>query len=188
MQGQQPGPGRGPERPGWPGGSPPRPTGDRHRQAGVRLAVGCALSFCALTLLVDWDAGTLTVPRALLWLTLSAGVLAVLLPERVTAGPGWLAVAGPFRRRQVRTDALVAVRQYAGASAHLVLRDDRGNRLELDPRVLTGNPLLWHELDTGVRRSLEHGTLREGADVLERLGHEIDDTIARAVLEASGLP
>lgn len=169
------------------GGGPPYPTVDRHRRADVRLATSCALGFCALTLLVDWDAETLTLPRALLWLALSAGVLAVLLPPRVAAGPGWLAVSGPVRRRRVRTDALIAVRQYAGASAHLVLCDADGHRLELDPRVLTGDPLLWHELDTGVRRSLERGTLCEGAEVWERLGHEIDDTLARAILTASGL-
>ncbi|MCX4760490.1 hypothetical protein OG562_05805 [Streptomyces sp. NBC_01275] len=166
---------------------PPHPAEDRHHRSDVRLAAGCALGFCALAFLVDWDARTLTLPRALLWLTLSAGVLAVLLPARVTAGPGWLTVRGPCHRRTVRTDALVAVRQYAGVSAHLVLRDAYGGLLELDPRVLTGSPLLWHELDTGVRRSLERGTLREGADVLERLGHEIDDTIADAVLKLSGM-
>ncbi|CAM5241091.1 hypothetical protein [Streptomyces aurantiogriseus] len=115
-------------------------------------------------------------------------MLVVLLPHRVTAGPGWLAVRGPLHRRAVRTDALTAVRQYTGVSAHLVLRDAHGHRLELDPRVLVDNPLLWHQLDTGVRRSLERGTLRQGADVLERLGHEIDDRITRAVLKASGPP
>ncbi|SHI41567.1 hypothetical protein [Streptomyces sp. 3214.6] len=183
MQGPEAGQGQGRG-----GGAPAYPTVDRRRRADVRLATGCALGFCALTFLVDWDAETLTLPRALLWLTLSAGVLAVLLPPRVAAGPGLLAVSGPVRRRQVRTDALVAVRQYAGASAHLVLSDAHGHRLELDPRVLTGDPLLWHELDTGARRSLERGTLREGAEVLERLRHEIDDPIAQAILKASGLP
>jgi hypothetical protein len=34
---------------------------------------------------------------------------------------------------------------------------------------------------------MEHGTLRQGADVLERLGHRIDDEALRAVLRASGL-
>ncbi|MFI2640780.1 hypothetical protein [Streptomyces sp. NPDC018610] len=77
--------------------------------------------------------------------------------------------------------------QYDGPSSHLVLRDAHGNRLELDPRILLANPLLWHELDTGVRRSLERGTLRQGADVLHRLGERIDDETAQAVLRASGL-
>ncbi|MGW4562735.1 hypothetical protein ACWEN3_10105 [Streptomyces sp. NPDC004561] len=45
---------------------------------------------------------------------------------------------------------------------------------------------LWHELGTGVRRSLERGTLCHGAEVLERLGHHIDDETAQAVLRASG--
>jgi hypothetical protein len=140
-----------------------------------------------MTMLVDWDADTLTAPRALLWLVLSAAVFTVLLPPRVTAGPGWLAARGPLGRRTVRTDALIAVRQYSGASSHLVLRDAHGGRLELDPRVLMADPLLWHELDTGVRRSIERGTLRQGTEVLRRLGHRIDDETALAVLRESGL-
>ncbi|MEW2305700.1 hypothetical protein AB0958_38070 [Streptomyces sp. NPDC006655] len=164
-----------------------RATGDRTWRGSARLAACCALGFGGLTLGVDWDAGSLTPVRALLWVTLSAAILSMLLPARVTAGPGWLAVRGPLRRRTVRTDSLVSVGQYGDVAAHLVLRDTLGNRLELDPAVLYANPLLWHELDTGVRRSLERGTLRRGTEVLARLGHEIDDTNARAVLEASGL-
>ncbi|MET9084187.1 hypothetical protein ABZX77_20290 [Streptomyces sp. NPDC004237] len=164
-----------------------RAAGDRTWRGSARLAVGAALGFGGLTFLVDWDAGTLSPARALLWITLSAAILSMLLPARVTAGPGWLTVRGPLRRRTVRTDSLVYVGQYGDVSAHLVLRDSHGSRLELDPGVLHANPLLWHELDTGVRRSQERGTLRRGAEVLAQLGHEIDDTNARAVLEASGL-
>ncbi|MGW7406601.1 hypothetical protein ACWGI9_23220 [Streptomyces sp. NPDC054833] len=161
--------------------------GDRHWRGSARLAVSCALAFCAMSILVDWDAGSLTPLRALLWVTLSAAVCAVLLPPRVTAGPGWLAVRAPWRRRVIHTDALTAVRQYDGVSSHLVLRDVHGHSLELDPRTLAANPLLWHELDTGVRRSLEGGTLRLGADVMARLGQHIDDETLQAVLRASGL-
>lgn len=161
--------------------------GDRHWRGGARLAASCATLFGAMSLLVDWDAGTLTTARALLWLGLSVAVFTILLPARVTAGTGWLAVRGPWRRRMVRTDALTTVRQYDGVSSRLVLRDAYGHRLELDPRVLAANPLIWHELDTGVRRSVEHGTLLHGGDVLDRLGHGIDDETARAVLRASGL-
>jgi hypothetical protein len=163
------------------------PAGDRHWRGSARLAAACALVFCALFLFVDWEAGTLTPLRALLWLTLSATVFAVLLPHRMTAGPGWLAVRTPWRRHIVRTDALVAVRQYGGVSSHLVLCDTHGGRLELDPRVLAANPLIWHELDTGVHRSVERGTLLQGAEVLEQLGRRIDDETTRAVLRASGL-
>ncbi|MFF4588956.1 hypothetical protein [Streptomyces sp. NPDC001388] len=163
------------------------PAGDRHWRDSARTATACALGFCALSLLMDWGAGTLTLLRALLWLTLSAAAFVVLLPPRVTAGPGWLAIRTPWRRCLVRTDALVAVRQYDGVSAHLVLCDTHGGRLELDPRVLAANPLIWHELDTGVHRSVERGTLVHGADVLEQLGHRIDDETTRAVLRASEL-
>ncbi|MET7381315.1 hypothetical protein ABZT08_21240 [Streptomyces sp. NPDC005526] len=161
--------------------------GDRHWRGSARLAVSCSLLFCALSLLIDWDAGTLTPLRILLWVSLAAAVFAVMLPQRVSAGPGWLAVRALGRRRVIRTDMLTSVRQYDGVSSHLVLRDIEGHRLELDPRILTANPFLWHELDTGVRRSLDRGTLRQGADVLERLGHRIDDEILREVLKVSGL-
>ena len=166
---------------------PAAPAGDRHWRGSARLAVGCALMFCAMSVLVDWDAGSLTPLRTLLWVTLSAVVCALLLPPRVTAGPGWLAVRAVWRRRVIRTDALTAVRQYDGASSHLVLRDAHGHKLELDPRTLAANPLLWHELDAGVRRSLEGGTLLVGADVMARLGQHIDDETVQAVLRASGL-
>jgi len=161
--------------------------GDRHWRGSARLAVSCAVVFCAMSVLVDWDAGSLTPIRAALWVTLSAIVCAILLPPRVTAGPGWLAVRTAWRRRVIHTDALTAVRQYDGVSSHLVLRDIHGHSLQLDPRTLAANPLLWHELDTGVRRSLQRGTLRSGANVMELLGRHIDDETAQAVLRASGL-
>jgi hypothetical protein len=164
------------------------PAGDRHWRGGARLAASCAVLFGALSLLVDWDAGSLSPLRALLWISMSAALFTVLLPPRVTAGPGWLAVRGPWHRCMVRTDALTTVRQYDGVSSHLVLRDVHGRQLELDPRILAANPLIWHELDTGVHRSVERGTLLHGTDILERLGHHIDDETTRAVLRASGLP
>ncbi|MFG2800784.1 hypothetical protein [Streptomyces pseudovenezuelae] len=161
--------------------------GDRHWRGSARLAVSCAALFAAMSLLVDWDAGSLSPPRVLLWLGMSGALFVVLLPPRVTAGAGWLAVRGPWRRRTVRTDALTAVWRHDDVTSHLVLRDTYGHRLELDPRVLTANPLIWHELDTGVRRSVERGTLLQGEDVLARLGHSIDDETVRGVLRASGL-
>lgn len=137
--------------------------------------------------LVDWDARTLTPLRALVWLALSLALFTVMLPPYVSASPGLLTARGPLHRRTIRTDALVAVTQYDGVSSHLVLRDVHGHRLELDPRVLIANPVLWHELDTGARRSLQRGTLHQGSDVLRRLGHRIDDETALAVLRESGL-
>ncbi|MER5182018.1 hypothetical protein ABT009_27300 [Streptomyces sp. NPDC002896] len=168
-------------------GSPPHPTGDRHWRDSARFATGCALVLCGMTLLVDWDAGTLTPPRTALWCSLSAMAFAVLLPSRVTADNGWLTVRGPVRRRMVCTDALVAVLQYGDVTSPLVLRDAYGHRLELDPRVLIANPLLWHELDTGAHRSRERGSLCQGGDVLRQLGRHIDDETTQAVLRVSGL-
>lgn len=122
--------------------------GDRHWRGSARFAVGCALIFCAMTLLVDWDADTLSPLRALLWITLSAAVFTVLLPHRVSAGPGWLAVRGPWCQRMVRTDALAGARQCGDVAPRLVLWDAYGHHLELDPRVLAANPLIWHEGST----------------------------------------
>ncbi|RFC76533.1 hypothetical protein [Streptomyces sp. AcE210] len=161
--------------------------GDRHWCGDARFALSCALVVCGMALLTDWDAGTLTTLRAGIWLALAAMVFNVLLPPRITAGDGWLSVRGLVRRRRVRTDALVAVRQYGGVTAHLVLRDAYGHWLELDPRVLVANPLLWHELDTGAHRSRERGTLRHGSDVLRKLSEQIDGGTAREILDASGL-
>lgn len=162
-------------------------TGDRHWRGSVRYASWCTVAFFALTMLLDWGAGTLTPVRAGLWTGLAALVFAVLLPPRVTAGEGWLAVQGLVHERRVRTDALVEMRQYEGISAHLLLRDVSGDWVELDSRVLVANPLLWHEVDSGARRSRERGTLRSGTDVLRRLSERIDGTETKAVFRASGL-
>ncbi|MGW3245281.1 hypothetical protein [Streptomyces sp. NPDC001070] len=170
----------------------PRPAGrgtigDRHWRADVRRALGCALAFLCLAVPLDAAAGTLTPQRAGLWLLLAVIVLALLCPSRVTAGDGWLAVRGPLRKRRVRTDALTVVRQSPGVSRHLILWDADGRWLELDARVLEANPLLWHRLEADARRSRRDGMLREGAEVLGRLGERIDGAAARGVLRASGM-
>ncbi|GGX43187.1 hypothetical protein [Streptomyces noursei] len=160
---------------------------DRHWRAHARRALQCALAFVGLLVLLDWGSGGLTPARAGLWALLGAVAFAVLLPARVSAGDGWLAVRGLVGRRQVRTDALVAVRRYGGVAPRLLLRDARGRRLVLDSRVLEANPLIWHLLDAGARRSLALGTLRHGTHALGELADRIDGQEARGVLAASGL-
>jgi hypothetical protein len=153
----------------------------------ARHAVYCAVGFSGVAMLLDQVSGGFTLPRAGMWAALSAMVFAVLLPPRVTAGEGWLAVRGAGRERRVRTDALLVVELYGQVAQRLVLWDAYGGRLDLNPRVLAANPLLWHLLDTGARRSRERGTLRSGTDVLRELGEWIDGETARAVLGTSGL-
>ncbi|MFE3653934.1 hypothetical protein ACFXO2_40190 [Streptomyces sp. NPDC059152] len=160
---------------------------DRHWHVHARRALHCSLAFVGLLMLLDWGSGGLTPARAGLWALLGAAAFAVLLPARVSAGEGWLAVRGLVGRRQVRTDALITVRQYGGIAARLVLRDVRGQRLVLDARVLDANPLIWHLLDAGARRSLALGTLRHGTHALGELADRIDGQEARGVLKASGL-
>ncbi|MGW2351966.1 hypothetical protein [Actinacidiphila glaucinigra] len=161
--------------------------GDRHWRADLRRALGCALAFLCLAVPLDAVAGTLTPRRAALWLVLAVIVLVLLHPDRVTAGDGWLAVRGPLRERRVRTDALTLVRQSPGVSRLLLLCDAHGRWLELDPRVLEANPLLWHRLEAGARSSRTAGTFSEGEEVLRRLGERIDGATARSVLDASGI-
>ncbi|WP_346165783.1 PH domain-containing protein [Streptomyces javensis] len=161
--------------------------GQRRWRADARGAGYIALAFAALTTLLDWGSGGLTIPRADLWSLLAIIVFAVLRPPRVTADEGWLTVRGWFRGRRVRTDALVSIGQDGRIATRLVLRDAHGRSVALDPRVLLADPLLWHELETGARRSLARGTLRHGEETLRRLAEHIDGETAHAVLKASGL-
>jgi len=147
----------------------------------------CAVAFFGLSLLVDGYSGGLTLSRAVLCAVLGAVVFAVLLPPRVTAGQGWLAVRGLLREHRVRTDALVTVESYGTVASRVVLRDAYGGWAELDPQGLAANPLLWHLLDAGARRSRAGGTLRSGTDVLRELAERIDGERARAVFRASGM-
>ncbi|WP_052424851.1 hypothetical protein [Streptomyces fulvoviolaceus] len=71
----------------------------------------------------------------------------------MSAADGGLDARGLLTQRGVRTDRLVAVRMAEGAAQRLVLSDTSGGRVELDPRVLAADPLLWHRLEQGARRS-----------------------------------
>jgi hypothetical protein len=149
--------------------------------------VCCAAAFLGAALLLDWGAGSLTLARAVFWTGLAFVLLAVLLPPRVVGSRGRLAVHGLVRTQRVRTDALVGVWQSGEVTVRLVLRDAYGGRVELDPQILLADPLLWHLLDTGARRSREHGTLRCGSPVLRELGEQVDGDIARGIFLVSGL-
>jgi hypothetical protein len=46
--------------------------------------------------------------------------------------------------------------------------------------------MLWHLLDTGIRRSEQRGTLRSEPEALAELRERVDGQ-ARAILNASGL-
>lgn len=160
---------------------------DRRWAADLRAAVFCAAALFCLILLIDTANGTVSAARAALWAGLAVLLHCVLHPPRVSAGPGWLAVRGVRGTRRVCTDLLTSVRHSDGVAPRLVLRDALGGRVELDPKVLTDNPVLWHRLETGARRARASGLLRTGTDVVERLADRIDGDAARAVFEASEL-
>ncbi|MFF4155875.1 hypothetical protein [Streptomyces sp. NPDC001678] len=153
----------------------------------ARSAWLCGLGLGGALLLADVARGSVNWPRGGCWAAIGVTLVAVLWPARVTAGENWLAVRGLLRERRVRTDLLTRVRRSDGMSPRLVLRDVGGNRVEFDPKVLTANPLIWHHLDTGVRRARETGLLREGAMPLGALADRIDGEGARRLLRSAGL-
>ncbi|MFF3605005.1 hypothetical protein [Streptomyces sp. NPDC002463] len=158
------------------------------RWAGDLRYAGCwAAGFLALLLVVDAAYGTLSAVRAALWAVLALSLFLILLPPRVTAGPGWLATRDLFRTRRVRTDRLTSVVWSDGVAQRLVLKDGDGGLVPLDPRVLVDNPRLWLLLDAGARVSRERGTLEYGVVALRRLAGKVDGETAKAVFRASGM-
>ncbi|TLS47662.1 hypothetical protein FE633_03530 [Streptomyces montanus] len=147
----------------------------------------CSGVLLGLLLLVDWGTGDLTWWRAALWTTLAVLLFLVLFPPRVAAGAGWLASRGLLREQWVRTDHLVSVRCLDGVGRRLVLRDAFGGRVEIDPRVLTANPPLWHRVDEDARISAARGMLLCGGTALHRLSERIDGETARTVFKVSGM-
>ncbi|KKD07725.1 hypothetical protein TN53_12095 [Streptomyces sp. WM6386] len=137
--------------------------------------------------LLDWGLVRLTVMRAGWWAALAVLLLIILTPPRVSAANGGLDSRGILTYHQVRTDRLVTIRVSEGVTPRLILTDTSGGRLVLDPRVLVANPLLWHQLDQGARRSIEQGILRCGMPALERLGRRIDDEVCRGILRNSSM-
>ncbi|WP_343067081.1 hypothetical protein [Streptomyces rectiverticillatus] len=161
---------------------------DRTWRREARAAWYCGTALAGVLVLADLGRGGLDVPRGACWAGLGALLVAVLLPHRVTAGDGWLAVRGLLGEKRVRTDLLTQVRRADGMTPRLVLRDAGGGRVELDPQVLVANPLLWHRLDAGARRSRESGLLREGGAALAELAERIDGEGARRLLDGCGFP
>ncbi|MFI6875695.1 hypothetical protein ACIBL6_19885 [Streptomyces sp. NPDC050400] len=153
----------------------------------MRSAVLCACLLCGALLLIDAAAGSLAVWRIALWGGLGALLFVVLAPARVSAGDGWLVSRGLLRERRVRTDRLVSVRWREGVSRCLVLRDDTGVRVEVDPEVLVANPPLWRYVDEGARASVERGLLLCGSTALQQVSRRVESELARTVFKVSGM-
>ncbi|MGW4199534.1 hypothetical protein [Streptomyces sp. NPDC004726] len=160
---------------------------DRRWLHDLRAAVFCAASLLALLHIVDFAGSALSAPRSFLWCVLSVTLFAVLYPPRVSVGHDWLSVRGLLGERRVSIQLLTHVARREGIAQRIVLRDIRGRRVEVDPITLAGNPLIWHELDRGARRSRERGLLRTGSGVLQALSDRIESDTVRAVFDASGL-
>ncbi|MEU6844335.1 hypothetical protein ABZ930_20940 [Streptomyces sp. NPDC046716] len=57
-----------------------------------------------------------------------------------------------------------------------------GARMELDPAVLTANPVPWHRLETGAGRARANGPPVAGDEVLREVRARRDEDGARAIL------
>ncbi|RSS92029.1 hypothetical protein EF903_10185 [Streptomyces sp. WAC05292] len=153
----------------------------------ARASAGTAVVLTSLLLGVDAAAGFTDWPRTAVWAGLGAVLFVVLWPTRVSAAPGRLTTRGLVRRRRVRTDRLASVVWHDGLAQRLVLTDTDGNRVELDPRVLTANPPLWHRVGQDIDTSVARGTLAEGVAPMRRLSRLIDSETAQAVFRVSAL-
>ncbi|WTE49118.1 hypothetical protein OH768_43245 [Streptomyces sp. NBC_01622] len=122
------------------------PVEDRRWAKDLRGTFRCAGALLGLLLVVDHFSGRLTLWRAALWFAVALLLFVVLYPARVRAGEGWLSARGLLRERRVRTDRRVSVRCLDGVSQRLLLRDEFGGRVEIDPDVLVNNPDVWHRL------------------------------------------
>jgi hypothetical protein len=160
---------------------------DRLWRRDLRDTFRCAGALLVLLLVVDHLTGHFTLWRGALWLALAVLLFVVLYPARVRAGEGWLSSRGLLRERRVRTDRLVSVRCLDGISQRMVLRDELGGRVEIDPAVLVTNPDLWHRVSEDSRRALASGTLTCGATALRRIAERVERETAETVFKVSGL-
>ena len=169
----------------------PRPSSHVLHDAGwpgeARAALICSGLLLGVALIVDAGVHGPTLLGSLGCIALSALLLVVLLPARVSAAPGLLTVQGLWVTRTVRTDRLAAAVWPADTAGRLSLRDEDGGRAEIDLRVLLANPALWLRLEADARASRERGTLDHGSADLARLALHVHAETARSVLKISGL-
>ncbi|WP_427923781.1 hypothetical protein [Streptomyces sp. cg40] len=163
------------------------PVEDRRWTRDLRGTFRCAGALLGLLLTVDHFGGRLTLWRAALWFAVALLLFVVLYPARVRAGEGWLSARGLLRERRVRTDRLVSVRCLDGISQRLLLRDEFGGRVEIDPDVLVNNPDVWHRLAEDSHKSLASGSLTCGATALRRIAERVERETAETVFRVSGL-
>ncbi|MDJ0347125.1 hypothetical protein QMK19_38715 [Streptomyces sp. H10-C2] len=71
---------------------------DRAWAGNLRVALGCTTGILAALLLLDWGAGSLDPARADVWTAIAMTLLAILFPQRVTAGEGNAGELSRFRR------------------------------------------------------------------------------------------
>ncbi|MFJ8953126.1 hypothetical protein ACIRO1_23710 [Streptomyces sp. NPDC102381] len=149
------------------------------------MASGTALA--GALVLLDCGTGHLATERTEGWAALALLLMVVLTPAQVAAGEGWITSRRLLRTHRVRTDELVSIRVHMDGVAHRwVLRDARGGRVQIDPRRLLANPVMWHMLERGARDSAARGLLTCGATAVEQLARRVDEA-CKGILHASEL-
>ncbi|WP_392895455.1 hypothetical protein [Streptomyces sp. LN699] len=160
---------------------------DIHWADERRTAIGVTSLLYTALLVMDAGFGTLDMSRGALWTGLAVLVFVILLPLRVSTGPGVLSARGLLMGHTVRTDSLVSIRWADGVAQRMVLRDTEGSVVEIDPTVLVRNPAMWHRFDEDARTSIRRDTLLCGATALRQMAARIDREAARTVFKISGL-
>lgn len=90
----------------------------------------------------------------------------------VSVGPGWLAARELFRRRWVRTDQLVSIRDTSSGplDRNLDMVDANGRKASVSLRDVRDRPEMHARFCADVRRSIE-----AGADASERVQQLLED-------------
>ncbi|MEJ8642062.1 hypothetical protein WKI68_12420 [Streptomyces sp. MS1.HAVA.3] len=160
---------------------------DTHWAGERRTAIGVTCLLYTALLVMDAGFGTLDLTRGALWTGLAVLVFVILLPLRVSTGPGVLSAHGLLTAQTIRTDSLASIRWSDGVAQRMILRDTEGNVVEIDPTILVRNPAMWRRLDEDTRTSIRRGTLLCGATALRQLAARIDRETARTVFKVSGM-
>ncbi|HEY6279583.1 MAG TPA: hypothetical protein VIX86_25005 [Streptosporangiaceae bacterium] len=92
---------------------------------------------------------------------LAAGVVADLAvrPPRVRLAGTVLTVTRFARSEAVHIDRLTGLSAVPSAAGVVRLTDDQGGQAHIDVRCLARNPLIWEQVDDGVRQSGQQGSL-----------------------------
>jgi hypothetical protein len=167
---------------------------DRHARCRVAHLFGAGTAVTLAALLAAPAAFHSHPPLAFLLAAgpavLAAGAVADLMvrPARVRLAGSLLLVTRFGRSQAVHVGRLASLSAVPGAAGVVRLSDDRGGEIRIDVRCLARNPLIWEQVDAGIRQSCQRGSLPMDAEeslLWDDISDEVDRTQRRllAVLD-----